>query len=148
MWNMTPCYTSGRRLTQSTLHANFSRCLGAALRASFTPLAPTSSTTGNSVARLGSLGPRFTPPTPVASGHNTNWCLVRKTTLFLCRHRNNHLRVKKGEEGVFPLPFPSRGGGVLFLLLVFIFARVEAPFGPRLDVWGEGSRKDSPEGKS
>ena len=64
------CYNSGRRPTHSTLHANFLRCQGAALRASFTPLAPTRSTTGKSVVRLGSLGPRFTPPTPVASRHN------------------------------------------------------------------------------
>ena len=58
------------RLTHSTLHAIFCRCQGAALRASFTPLAPSRSTTGISVARPLSLGPRFTPPTPVASGHN------------------------------------------------------------------------------
>ena len=55
------CYTSGRRLTHSTLHANFCRCQAGAIRASFTTLAPTRSTTGISVARHLSLGQGFTP---------------------------------------------------------------------------------------
>ena len=52
-----------------------------------------------------------------------------KTYTFSLQTAKNHLRVKKREEGVFPLPFPSRGGAVLFHLLVFIFARVEDPLG-------------------
>ena len=48
--------------------------------------------------------------------------------------------MKNRDERVLPLPFRNRGI-VPFLFLVFIFQRFVAPFWPRFDVYGEGSRK-------